>query len=283
MVYGLCLVPFCICVWLLREAKEPSVHYEFVLTFAQGLQALAFAHLIWNTRDANAEGLSEKTLLLLLFSHSTRLWVMLQGHLLDYEAWVPDDGTCKLFRSLECFTTLMIAYKLCKVVQLRLRCDDSKKQTENWEVTMIILIGSLLSAPCTATTSDTVDIAWMFAFWLDGLALLPQVLYVRKSMYADETQMQFTILTLLSGLASMGYWCREAVLTNFYGNFNFSGSTAFLSFFVSLFLVSVIRLALCITYLAVFVRSSKSYTDLFAPRRHRSRISWPDRFLGWLR
>ena len=77
-VYGLCLVPFCTCVWLLREANEPSVHYEFVLTLAAGLQALAFVHLIWNTRDASAEGLSAKTLLLFLFSHPTRLWIMLQ-------------------------------------------------------------------------------------------------------------------------------------------------------------------------------------------------------------
>ena len=59
-VYGLCLVPFCTCVWLLREANEPSVHYEFVLTLAAGLQALAFVHLIWNTRDASAENSAQK-------------------------------------------------------------------------------------------------------------------------------------------------------------------------------------------------------------------------------
>merc|ERR1719357_1582711 len=103
---------------------------------------------------------------------------------------------------------------------MRCRCKDSIKQTENWEATTIILIGSLLMALCTASSTHTIDIAWMFAFWLDGLALLPQVLYVRRSMYADETQMHYTIVTLLAGLASLGCWSREAVLSNFYNNFN---------------------------------------------------------------
>jgi len=278
-LYGLCLVPFCICVWLLREASAPSVHYELFLTLAAGLQALAFVHLIWNTRDAGAEGLSVNTLLLFLFSHLTRQWILWQGLLEGIRAWVPDDGTWKLFMSLECSTTLMIAYKLHRVTHVRCRCDDSQKQTENWKVTTIILIGSLSMAFCTSSSTHWLDIAWMFAFWLDGLALLPQILYVRSSFSADETQMHFTIVTLLSGAVSLGYWCREAVLTNFYGNFN---SLASLSFFVSLFLVSVIRLALCITYLDIFVRSSKSSTDLFAPRRHQSGVGSQDNFLNLL-
>jgi len=151
------------------------------------------------------------------------------------------------------------------------------RQTEKWRIMAIIFVASSVMALSTGSSNFKLDLAWMFAFWLDGLALLPQVLHVRRSMYVDETQLHFASGALLSGLVSAIFFCRQAMDGDFYGNF----STASSPFFLGLFLVSLIRVAMCLTYLGVFVRSSKSYTDLFAPSRQTG-ISSQGEFFGWL-
>jgi len=169
----------------------------------------------------------------------------------------------------------MLAYKLCRVTMARSSSSSSSdsRQTEEWSVTAMIFVGSSIAALGTATSSVAVNRVWMCAFWLDGLALLPQVLHARKSMYVDEAQVHWVNLTLVSSLASVFFFSREGLQQGVHGNYHNNNSL----FFLGLCLGSFIRLSLCITYLDVFVRTSKSYTDLLAPRKRHSSGG----LLGW--
>merc|ERR1719357_1807639 len=113
-LYGVFAI-MCICVYWNLETAERGKH-DFVLTLSAGLQVLAFAFLVWDTRSQVAEGLSERSLWAFFIAHLTRLSTTFWG-----TGYIPEDNTSNvyLYQLLEMTGVLLLAWKLLKVTTVR--------------------------------------------------------------------------------------------------------------------------------------------------------------------
>jgi len=261
-LYGLFVV-MCLCVYRNLEAKETGKH-DFVLTLSAGLQVLAFSLLVWDTRSQVAEGLSERSLWAFFIAHLTRLTTTFWG-----QGYVPEDNTSSvyLYQLLELFGVLLISFKLLKVTTMR-SVHDVGHNVEKWNMLTGILVASFILAFFTKSDGHDdyfADLSWMFSVWVDALALAPQVQLLWTSSYVDESQLHFATVTLLAGITFGGFWFKIAI-EHHETDSKSDGKDNINHFLFGIFFAAVCRVCLCITYFVLFVKNSKAFKGVLAPK-----------------
>lgn len=189
-----------ICVYWNVEPSRRIANHDWMLTVATGLQVLAFALLTWNTRSRAGEKLSQRTTLcLFLIAHMARFFdaIVLSG------IYVPEDNTNKvyLYQLLEFCCLLILVYQLRKMIMFDIG------QREKWDTMITIVIDSLFLAFLTMDRSKFFydNLLWMFGLWVETFALIPEILILLRSKYADKAQLHFVSVSSLSG--AMFGWC----------------------------------------------------------------------------
>mmetsp|Transcript_143849 Transcript_143849/g.460483 ORF Transcript_143849/g.460483 Transcript_143849/m.460483 type:complete len:290 (+) Transcript_143849:107-976(+) len=250
-LYG-CFFIGCLFVYRSLQAKQTGT-YDFVLTLSAGLQALAFALLVCDTRSQVAEGLSEKTLWAFFIAHVTRLSTTFWG-----EGYVPEDNTgdVYLYQMLEVTGVVLLAYKILTLSTLRSMVDVGQG-LERWNVLIGMVVAAVVLGWLTKTTGHNdyfADLSWMTSVWLEAFALVPQVqLLASSGGQLDESAVHFACVTLASSLAFGAFWWKSAVER--YQEFMRDGYHGFLFGIVT---AAAIRVFLCGVYVYLFVKSSKS-------------------------
>lgn len=244
-------------VLIYRSLQAQSTgQYDYVLTLSAGLQALAFALLVCDTRSQVAEGISEKALWAFFIAHVSRLSTTFWG-----EGYVPEDNTSDiyLYQILELSGVVLLAGKLLKVTTLR-TIHDVGQGMERWTMLVAMVISSGILAYLTKSTGHNdffADLLWMFSVWLEAFALLPQVQLLWKSGQLDESALHFAGMTLAASLAFGAFWTKNA--KDNYSAFMEEGYHSFLYGIVS---CAIIRVVLCACYFYLFTRHSKSFKGM---------------------
>jgi len=232
----------CTFVYWNLEAPEYAKK-DYALTLAAGLHVLAFALLTCNSRSRAGEKLSQRTTLCLFFlAHSTRLSAsLIWGH------YTPEDNTANvyLYQLLELSGLLILAYQLRKMIKFDVG------EREKWDVMMSICIDSLFLAFLTKVSVHesgyNEDFVWMFAFWIETFALVPEILILLKSKYADKAQLHFVSIASFSGVI-LGIFLIDWTITD--------PRLHFLSRNCGLIFAALVRVCLCITCFGVCARMS---------------------------
>merc|ERR1719357_690449 len=183
----------CIFVYWYLEAPK-GCEMDYLMNLSAGLQVLAFALLTWNSRSRAGQKLSQRTTLCLYF---IALVTRLSASLIWTTNYIPEDNTQKvhLYQLLELSGLLILGLQLRKMVMSGLG------EKERWDVTMSIVIDSLFLAFLTRVNSKGSQLesfVWMFAFWVETFALLPEMLILLTSKYADKAQLHFVSVASLS-------------------------------------------------------------------------------------
>lgn len=243
------------CCWVYRslQFKSATGAYDYVLTFSAGLQALAFAFLVCDTRSQVAEGLSDKTLWAFFIAHVARLSTTFWG-----EGYVPEDNTgdVYLYQILEVSACVLLAWKLLTLSTVRLSHDVGQGM-EQWNVLIGMVVVAMTLAAFTKSTGHNdyfADLSWMFSVWLDAFALVPQVrLLAASGGQLDESAVHFAFATLAASFAFGAFWWKSA--GERYQEFMRDGYHGFLFGIVT---AAFLRVCLCLAYVYLFVRSSKT-------------------------
>lgn len=238
----------CIIIFATLDARESGA-YDYLLTLSAGLQALAFALLVFDTESSAAEGLSEKTLWAFTIAHIARISTTFWG-----EGYVPEDNTSDvcLYQILELVSVLLLGFQLAKLAATR-SMQDVGQGFERWSLLCMMTAFSLVMAYYTKSTGHNdyyADLSWMFSVWLEGFALAPQVQLLLAVGKVDESAAHFAGLTLSASATFAFFWCRVA--RDRYSEFEREGEHAF---FWSIVLASLIRVGLCGVYFYLFRRS----------------------------
>mmetsp|Transcript_104528 Transcript_104528/g.337110 ORF Transcript_104528/g.337110 Transcript_104528/m.337110 type:complete len:281 (+) Transcript_104528:77-919(+) len=240
----------CIVVYKTIEARSTG-QYDYMLTLAAGLQTLAFALLVFDTRSGVGEGLSEKTLWSLFTAHVTRLSTTIWG-----EGYIPEDNTSDVFlyQFLEASGVLLLAFQLLKLSTLR-TFHDVGQGMESW-TTFLVMVGvSMILAWNTKSTGHAdlfADWSWMFSVWLEAFALGPQVWLLHVRNKVDESAMHFAGLTMISGVIFASFWGRTG--REWFVRHQDYGENGF---FWSIGVAAVIRVLLCAAYFYLFMRTAR--------------------------
>jgi len=250
-LYGLFIIGT-ICIYRSLQAQETG-KYDYVLTLSAGLQALAFALLVCDTRSQVAEGISEKALWAFFIAHVSRLSTTIWG-----EGYVPEDNTgdIYLYQLLELAGVVLLAGKLLNMTTLR-TIHDVGQGMERWTMLIGMCLSSIVLAYITKSTGHNdffADLLWMFSVWLEAFALLPQVQLLWKASQLDESAVHFAGVTLASALAFGAFWIKNAM--DHYNNFMQEGYHSFLYGIVS---CAIIRVGLCSCYFYLFTRHANSF------------------------
>lgn len=250
-LYG-CFFIGCLFVYWSLQAKQTGA-FDVVLTLSAGLQVLAFALLVCDTRSQVGEGLSEKTLWAFLIANITRLSTTLWG-----EGYVPEDNTVDvyLYQMLEVTGVVLLAYKILSLSTLRSMMDVGQG-FERWNVLIGMVVAAVFLGWLTKSTGHNdyfADLSWMTSVWLEAFALVPQVqLLASSGGQLDESAVHFACVTLASSLAFGAFWWKIAA--EHHQEFMKEGYHGFL---FGIVIASAIRVFLCGVYVYLFVKSSKS-------------------------
>jgi len=251
-IYGSFVVG-CFIVFRSLEAKASGA-YDYVLTLSAGLQALAFALLVCDSKSQAAEGLSEKTLWAFFIAHVARLSTTFWG-----EGYVPEDNTgdVYLYQTLEVLGVMLLAFKILGVTTVR-TIHDVGQGLERWSVLLGMGVVAAILAFFTKSTGHNdyfADLSWMFSVWLEAFALIPQVrLLAAAGGQLDESVVHFAGATFAASLAFGAFWWKAAVER--YQEFMREGYHGFL---FGITAAAAIRMMLCGAYVYLFVRSSKQF------------------------
>jgi len=253
-LYGLFIVGS-ICIYRSLQAQATG-QYDYVLTLSAGLQALAFALLVLDTRSQVAEGLSEKALWAFFIAHVSRLSTTFWG-----EGYVPEDNTADiyLYQILEVSGVVLLAGKLLNMTTLR-TIHDVGQGLERWTMLIGMVMSSIVLAYLTKSTGHNdffADLLWMFSVWLEAFALLPQVQLLWKSSQLDESVLHFAGVTLMASLAFAAFWLKNA--NDHYANFMKEGYHGFMWGIIA---CAFIRVGLCSCYVYLFTRHAKTFAGL---------------------
>lgn len=234
------------------QAQETG-KYDYVLTLSAGLQALAFALLVCDTRSQVAEGISEKALWAFFIAHVSRLSTTFWG-----EGYVPEDNTgdIYLYQILELSGVVLLAGKLLNMTTLR-TIHDVGQGMERWTMLIGMVMSSIVLGYLTKSTGHNdffADLLWMFSVWLEAFALLPQVQLLWKASQLDESAVHFAGVTLAASLAFAAFWVKNAM--DHYSNFMQEGYHSFMYGIVS---CAIIRVGLCTCYMYLFTRHSSGW------------------------
>lgn len=244
-----CFAIGCVVVYRSLQAKE-SGQYDYVLTLSAGLQALAFALLVCDTRSQVAEGLSEKTLWAFFVAHVARLSTTFWG-----EGYVPEDNTADvyLYQALETTGVALLAYKILTLKTLR-TIHDVGQGLERWHTLIGMVSVALALAFCTKSTGHNdyfADLSWMFSVWLEAFALFPQVLLLTKSSNLDETAVHFAGVTLAASVSFAAFWWK-----NGWDKYTEFIKDDYHRFLFGIVFAGAIRVGLCAFYFYLFMRST---------------------------
>lgn len=251
-LYG-CFLVGCVLVYRSLQAKATGA-YDYVLTLSAGLQALAFALLVLDTRSQAAEGLSDKTLWAFFIAHVARLSTTFWG-----EGYVPEDNTgdVYLYQLLELSGVLLLLFKILNLTAVR-TMHDVGQGIERWSVLIGMVVAAFVLAFLTKSTGHNdyfADLSWMFSVWLEAFALIPQVkLLSQAGGQLDESAVHFAGVTLAASLAFGAFWWKSAAER--YQEFMRDGYHGFLFGIIS---AAAIRVLLCGVYVYLFIKSSKTF------------------------
>jgi len=228
----------CILVYWNLEAPKYA-EKDYIINLSAGLQVLAFALLACDTRSRAGEKLSQRSTLCLFI---VALLARLSASLIWTENYIPQDNTQKmhLYQILEFSGLLIAGHQLRKMIML------AGGEREKWDVVTSIFIDSLFLAFLTKVPSDRAyyeNFIWMFAFWVETFALVPEILILVKSKYADKAQLHFVSVASLSG----------AIFGLFLVDFEFVNSRGILC---GMMFAALVRVCLCITCFGVCARMS---------------------------
>jgi len=235
---------------------QATGQYDYVLTLSAGLQALAFALLVLDTRSQVAEGLSEKTLWAFFIAHVSRLSTTFWG-----EGYVPEDNTSKIFlyQILELSGVVLLAGKLLQMTMLR-TMHDVEQGMDRWAMLISMALSAVILGYMTRSTGHNdvlADILWMFSVWLEAFALLPQVQLLWKTSQVDESAVHFAGVTLAASLAFAAFWIKNA--KDHYASFMQEG---YHSFMYGIVCCAIIRVSLCACYFFLFTRHGKKFKGM---------------------
>jgi hypothetical protein len=236
--------------WKLLQFRTAAL--DWILTLSASLQSLAFALLVVEAGGGCGEGLSEKALWAFFISHVTRLSTTLWG-----PGYTPEDNSSDvyLYQMLELCGVLLLGFYLLKLGSMR-SMRDVGQGYEKWSVLGGMIGVSMVFAYMTKSTGHNdwfADFSWMFSVWLEALALGPQVLLLFGTMaQVDDGAMHFVALSLGSSLAFAYFWSRNA--WDQYSDFQKEGAHYF---YWSVLACGFLRTSLCVSFLYLFMRSSK--------------------------
>jgi len=244
-----------ICIYRSLQAQATG-QYDYVLTLSAGLQCLAFALLVCDTRSQVAEGISEKALWAFFIAHVSRLSTTFWG-----EGYVPEDNTgdIYLYQILELSGVVLLAGKLLNMTTLR-TIHDVGQGMERWTMLIGMVLSAAVLAYLTKSTGHNdffADLLWMFSVWLEAFALLPQVQLLWKASQLDESAVHFAGVTLAASLAFAAFWLKNA--SDHYDSFMKEG---YHNFMWGIIACAILRLGLCACYFYLFIRHSKSFKGL---------------------
>jgi len=245
----------CVLIYRSLQAKETG-QYDYVLTLSAGLQALAFAFLVCDTRSQVAEGLSEKSLWAFFIAHVARLSTTFWG-----EGYVPEDNTADiyLYQCLEVSGVVLLAYKMLNLKTLR-TIHDVGQGLERWHTLIGMVAVAMALSFVTKSTGHNdyfADLSWIFSVWLEAFALFPQVLLLSKTSHLDESAVHFAGVTLMASLSFAAFWWKNAM--DRYTEFMKDGYHGFLFGIVT---AGAIRVGLCGYYFYLFTRNTKEFKGL---------------------
>jgi hypothetical protein len=239
----------CYFIYTTLQTKSTGT-YDYLLTLSAGLQTLAFALLVFDTRSSVGEGLSEKALWAFLIAHVARISTTVWG-----QGYVPEDNTADvyLYQSLEVVAALMMTYKLLQLSALR-TMHDVGQGMERWSavIGMVGVAGALsFITQSTGHNDYFADLSWMFSVWLDCFALFPQVWLLSVQSQVDESMAHFAVGSLASSLVFGLFWGKVA--QDRYAEFEADGQHIF---FKGILAAVAIRCFLNGAYVYLFFKSA---------------------------
>lgn len=255
-----CFLLACVMIYRSLQAKETGT-YDYVLTLSAGLQALAFAMLVCDTRSQVAEGLSEKSLWAFFIAHVARLSTTFWG-----QGYVPEDNTADmyLYQVLEVGGVVLLSCKLLNLTTLR-TMHDVGQGMESWTVLIGMVAISAALAFVTKSTGHNdyfADLSWMFSVWLEAFALAPQVKLLSVATHIDESAVHFAGATMAASLAFGAFWWKNA--WDKYASFMEEGYHGFLYGIVA---AAALRVGLCAVYFYLFVRTSRVFKGVLSSKQ----------------
>jgi len=238
-------------IWKTLQARVTG-QYDYILTLSAALQSLAFGLLVFDTKSAVAEGLSEKSLWAFFIAHITRLSTTFWG-----EGYIPEDNTSDvyLYQILELAGVVMLGYELLKLNTVR-NIHDVGQGVERWSMLIGMVCTALVLGWKTKSTGHGdyfADMSWMFSVWLEAFALGPQVQMLVSKGSVDDSAMHFAGFTLAASLSFAFFWLRNS--SDHYKEFQDYGEHGF---FWAIGCASLIRVGLCGAYVYLFLRSNKT-------------------------
>lgn len=238
----------CLLVYYKLEAP-PNAEYDYLITLAAGFQTLGFLALIADTADGAAEGLSEKTLWAFIVTHITRISTTSWG-----EGYIPEDNTgdVYLYQALEVIGVIALIFQVMRLGAVRSSQEVGQSFERHSQLIAMCVVSAILAYFTKSTGHDDyyADLLWMFATWLEAMALGPQVhllLTSAGSTRIDESASHFAMLTMTSALTDAFFWGR--MMRDRYSEFQKDNEH---QFFHAIGLATFMRVALSGVYVYLF-------------------------------
>merc|ERR1712046_397373 len=212
-------------------------HY---MTLSAIIQSMAFALLAMKVQKNDVGGLSPSMLIAYCIAYVARL-----STTLTLQGYVPEDmtGDVYIYQLSELVGLVIVGYCLKVVLDLRQKSADFAAEIDSEHQLIIpgMVVGSLFMAYLTMSDGHQHflgDLLWMFAQWVESLAIIPQLWLVSKKKEIERRTSHFIALMIMSRICITLFWTIIMMEIDLYLNFK-----------VGLVLTSLIHLVVCGDYM----------------------------------
>lgn len=220
--------------------------WDHYMTLSAIIQSLAFALLAMKVQKNDVGGLSPSMLIAYCISYVARL-----STTLTLKGYVPEDmtGDVYIYQLSELVGLVIVGYCLYVVLDLRQKSADfaAEISAENQLVIPGMVLGCLIMGFMTMSDGHQHflgDLLWMFAQWMESVAIIPQLWLVSKKKEIERRTSHFIALMIVARVCITLFWSVVMLEIDLYLNFK-----------VGLIVTNAIHLLVCGDYMYYFVKT----------------------------
>lgn len=218
--------------------------WDHWMTWSAVAQSMAFALLAMKVKASDVGGLSPTMMAAYCISYVARL-----STTLTLQGYLPEDVTSDvyIYQLSELGGLVIVGHSLYRLMVLRQKSAAMCREIETeeaWVLPAMIFGCALLGLLTRSDGHDHFlgDWIWMFAQWMDSIAIAPQLWLVSKKKEVERRTSHFIVLMIIARLAISWFWSTIIYNHDLYWEFT-----------AGIVLSNLIHLAMCGDYLYYFV------------------------------
>lgn len=216
--------------------------WDHYMTFSAVLQTMAFGLLAMKVQRNDVAGLSPTMMTAYCVSYVSRL-----STTLTLQGYLPEDvtGEVYLYQLSEFAGLVIVGYCLSVVVNLRQRSgymDDVQPESPLTILGMIVVCAGLgLMTKSDGHNHYYGDWLWMFAQWMDSIAIAPQLWIVAQKKEVERRTSHFIALMIAARIVLSLFWI--SMMVDYELHWHFA---------VGIMVTNILHVVLCADYMYYF-------------------------------